>query len=243
MPKDEAFYDNPEVRANYLAHRTRPDNPNDALECPLFLELAGNLSNLDIVDLGCGDASFGKEALLQGARSYTGIEVSKAMVDIAHQTLANTSGKVHHESIETWRTPGEQADLVSSRLALNYVENLKPVFQEIYKVLRPGGRVIVSVEHPVITSNFASLAEGRRTTWLVDNYFKPGARVHKWLGHEVTKYHHTLEEYFERVTEAGFELEAVRESRPKKDNFLSEEEYNRRLRIPLFLFIAARKPK
>lgn len=242
MTSDEAFFDNLNVRAYYLAHRGQPDNPNDALERPLFLELAGDLSNLDIVDLGCGDASFGKEALLQGARSYTGIEVSKAMVNVASETLVNTSGKVHHESIETWRAEGEQADLVSSRLALNYVEHLKPVFQEIYKVLRPGGRMIVSVEHPVITSNFASLAAGRRTTWLVDNYFKSGARVHLWLGQEITKYHHTLEEYFDLIIDAGFELERVRESRPQKDNFLSQAEYERRLRIPLFLFIVARKP-
>lgn len=132
---------------------------------------------------------------------------------------------------------------MSSRLALNYVEKLQPVFQEIYKALRPSGRAIVSIEHPIITSNFASLAAGRRTTWLVDNYFKPGARVHRWLGHEVTKYHHTLEEYLDLVTTTGFELERVRESRPQRDNFLSEQEYERRLRIPLFLFIAAQKPE
>lgn len=113
----------------------------------------------------------------------------------------------------------------------------------MYKALRPDGRAIVSIEHPVITSNFASLADGRRTTWLVDNYFKSGARVHTWLGHQVTKYHHTLEEYFDLAIDAGFELERVRESRPQKDNFLNEEEYERRLRIPLFLFIAVHKPK
>lgn len=242
MTGDKAFYDNTEVRAKYLAHRARPDNPNNTLERPLFLELAGDLSNLDLVDLGCGDASFGKEALLQGARSYIGIEVSQAMVDIARQTLVNTSGKIHHESMEAWRAQSERADLVSSRLALNYVEHLEPVFQEMYKALRPGGRMIVSVEHPVITSNFASLAAGRRSTWLVDNYFNSGARVHLWLGQQVTKYHHTLEEYFDLVTGVSFKLERVRESRPRKDSFLSEEEYERRLRIPLFLFIVARKP-
>jgi SAM-dependent methyltransferase len=243
MSEDKEFYDIPEVLEYYLAHRERPDNPNNALERPLFLELAGNLTNLDIIDLGCGDASFGKDALLQGARSYEGIEVSSSMLDIARQTLAGTSGKVRHESIQTWKAKAEQFDLVSSRLALNYVENLKPVFQEIYKVLRSGGRAIISIEHPVITSNFASLAEGRRTTWLVDNYFNSGARKHVWLGSEVTKYHHTLEEYFNLVKDTGFELTCVRESCPKRENFFSETEYERRLRIPLFLFLVACKPK
>jgi trans-aconitate methyltransferase len=137
-----------------------------------------------------------KRLCFKGRDRITGIEISKAMVDIARQMLANTLGKIHHESIETWRAQGEQADLVSSRLALHYVENLKRVFQEMYKALCPGGRVVVSVEHPIITSNFANLAENHRTTWLVDNYFKSGARVHTWLGHEVTKYHYTARRVF-----------------------------------------------
>jgi SAM-dependent methyltransferase len=242
MLEDSEFYDNPNVQAYYRAHRAHTDNPNDALERPLFLELAGDLSNLDIIDLGCGNASFGREALLAGARSYTGVEVSHSMVALAQQMLVNTSGKVCHESIATWRSQPEQADLISSRLALHYVEHLAPVFREMYQSLRLGGRAIVSVEHPIITSSFASLANGRRTTWTVDDYFKPGARVHNWLGSQVTKYHHTLEEYFSLVTDSGFELESLRESCPRRENFLNEAEYDRRLRIPLFLFIAARKP-
>ncbi len=163
------------------------------------------------------------------------------MVDLALVQLTNTSGKVHHERLETWKAQSEQADLVSSRLALQYVENLEPVFREAYQALRPGGRMIFSVEHPVITSNFASLAEGRRTTWLVDDYFKPGARVHQWLGHEVMKYHRTIEEYFDLITTTGFELERIRESHPQPQNFSGQEEYERRMRIPLFLCISARK--
>lgn len=241
MAEHKEFYDNSDVRARYIAHRAQPDNPNDTLERPIFLELAGNLKQLDIIDLGCGDASFGRDALLQGARSYIGIEASSGMVDLALATLTNPSGTVHHGRIETWKAQSEQADLVSSRLAFQYVESLEPVFQEAYKALRPGGRMILSVEHPVITSNFVSLSEGRRTTWLVDHYFKPGARVHQWLGHEVTKYHRTLEAYFDLITAAGFELERMRESNPQPQNFSCQDEYERRLRIPLFLFISARK--
>ncbi|BAY66616.1 type 11 methyltransferase (plasmid) [Calothrix brevissima NIES-22] len=241
MSNHEEFYDNPDVRAKYIARRTQSDNPNDTLERPIFLELAGNLNQLDIIDLGCGDASFGKEALLQGARSYIGIEASSAMIDLALATLTNTSGKVYHERLETWKAQSEQADLVASRLAFQYVENLEPVFREAYQALRPGGRMILSVEHPVITSNFTSLAEGHRTTWLVDDYFKPGARSHQWLGHAVTKYHRTLEEYFDLIRMTGFKLEHIRESCPQPQNFSSQKEYERRMRIPLFLFLSARQ--
>lgn len=241
MSNHEEFYDNTDIRARYFAHRIQPDNPNNTLERPIFLDLVGNFNQLDIIDLGCGDASFGKEALLQGARSYIGIEASSTMVNAALAMLTNTSGKVRHQRIESWMAQSEQADLVSSRLALHYVENLEPVFQEAYQALRPGGRMIFSVEHPVITSNFASLAGGRRTTWLVDDYFKPGARAHQWLGHEVTKYHRTLEEYFDLITMTGFQLERIRESCPQPQHFSRQEEYERRMRIPLFLFISAHK--
>lgn len=242
MPNDKPFYDNPAVQETYFSHRDRPDNPNDTLEHPIFLDLAGNLAGLDIIDLGCGDASFGKEAFEQSAQSYLGIEVSVAMLGRARKTLEGTPGKVHRESIETWRANENVANLVVSRLALHYIEDLRSVFKEIYKALRPGGQLMLSVEHPVITSSYTSLAQGKRTSWTVDDYFKPGARVHTWLGQEVTKYHHTLEDYFDLVADVGFALERIRESRPQRGNFHSEQEYERRLRIPLFLFIAARKP-
>ena len=224
-----------------FAHRKRPDNPNDTLERPIFLDMAGNFHNLDIIDLGCGDALFGKEALANGARSYQGIEVSQGMVDIARQVLKGTAGDVQQQSIEAWQAEPETADLVSSRLSLNYIEQPSSVFAEVYKALRPEGRFILSVEHPIITSNFANLEKGQRTSWVVDDYFESGARVHTWLGEEITKYHHTLENWLNLFKDAGLHIETIRESRPDKANFQSVQEYERRLRIPLFLFISSLK--
>jgi SAM-dependent methyltransferase/predicted acetyltransferase len=242
MPDSEAFYDRDDVLENYLQHRRRPDNPNDAVERPAFLQLAGDLKDLDIIDLGCGDALFGREALERGARSYVGVEVSESMATLAQRNLAGLAGRIEHASIEDWRAEPATADLVTSRLALNYIEDLAGIFRHMHESLRPGGRVVLSVEHPVITSSFESLASGRRSNWLVDDYFRTGPRPHRWLGHEVLKYHRTLDDYLDLVQNSGMLLERVRESRPSRENFQSEEEYQRRLRIPLFLMIAARKP-
>lgn len=241
MSSDEPFFDKANIQEIYQAHRKRLDNPNDTLENPVFLELAGALQHLDIIDLGCGDALFGQEALAKGAGSYLGIELSKEMVELAKANLLGTTGKVRHERIEDWRAEPEQANLACSRLSLNYIEDLSPVFREVYKALRAGGRFVVSIEHPVISSNYAHVETGLRTSWVVDDYFKSGARVHTWHGEEVTKYHHTLEGWLWLFKDAGFQILDIRESHPQKENFQDIDEYERRLRIPLFLFVSAQK--
>ena len=55
------------------------------------------------------------------------------------------------------------------------------------------------------------------------------------------KHHRTIEDYFHAVQKAGFTVDSLRESRPDRHHFLDQATYERRLRIPLFLFVAAQK--
>jgi SAM-dependent methyltransferase len=173
------FYDDERVLATYLAGRqTRVDSPNRVLEKPVFDDLAGDLAGLRILDLGCGTASFGREALERGCRSYLGIDGSENMIRLATKTLAGTSGEVTRATIETWHYPRQQFDLVASRLALHYVEDINALFARVFHALVPGGRFIFSVEHPVITScDRAWQAGGPRQHWIVDDYFETGPRI------------------------------------------------------------------
>jgi hypothetical protein len=57
----------------------------------------------------------------------------------------------------------------------------------------------------------------------------------------VSKYHRTVEDYFRALQAAGFVVEQLRESRPQRERFADAQVYERRLRIPLFLFLAGRK--
>lgn len=237
------FYDDAGVFATYQRSRARDETPNDTLEKPDLLDLIGEVTGLRIVDLGCGDAQIGRELLAAGAASYLGVEPSQNMLQLARETLEGTAGQATQATIEAWAYPPSSADLVISRLALHYVENVEQTFRGCFEALNPGGRLVFSVEHPVITSCDRGWQPGApRGDWLVDAYHVHGRRVTHWMGQEVVKYHRTVEAYFGGLQRAGFIVEALREADPRREAFLREETYQRRLRIPLFLLLAARKP-
>lgn len=238
-----AFYDDDAIFNTYLARRQRADNPNDTMEKPVILELIGEFTNQRILDLGCGDAAFGREALKKGCQSYLGLEGSSNMVNVAQQTLAGTPGRVVQAAIEHWDYPVQAFDLVVSRLVFHYLQDIDAIFRQVYRTLTPTGRFVFSVEHPVITScDRGWQGIGKRQDWVVDNYFDAGQRITSWMGGQVIKYHRTVENYFSSLQRAGFFMESLREAEPHPAQFGNDDEtYQRRKRIPLFLMMAGQK--
>lgn len=234
------YYDNQEFYTKYTLKRTSKDNPNDTIEKPIFVELMGNVSQLNILDLGCGDGKLGIDLVNDGCKSYLGIEGSTNMYSSAVNNLKSfTNTHLVHSTIEDWNFPKNSFDLVVSRLVVHYIQDIQALFEKIYHSLTAGGKFIFSIEHPIITSTLQS--NGQRTNWVVDNYFIPGIREQQWLGATVYKYHRTVEDYFQALKSVGFNIESLKESVPKKENFESEETFIRRLRIPLFLFFSSTK--
>ncbi|MFK7801515.1 MAG: class I SAM-dependent methyltransferase [Anaerolineae bacterium] len=222
--------------------RNRPEAPNDTLEKPVILELAGNIAGKRVLDLGCGDAKFGLDLIEMGCQSYFGIDGSQNMIELAQQTLKDSAGHAEQSDLENWAYPTEQFDLVFSRLVLHYIEDISSLFEMIAGSLAQDGQFVFSVEHPVITSSEKRWkGRGKRQDWLVDNYFHPGRRENSWLGGQVVKYHRTIEHHFSALQNAGFQVESLREAEPLRERFLTDESFERRQRIPLFLIMSAKK--
>lgn len=240
--KGSQFYDDEQLLNKYLERRRWNENANDTIEKPVFMDLIGDVTEKNVLDLGCGTAAFGKELLGLGARSYTGIEGSKKMVELAQETLPKANGKVIHTAIEAWDFPASSYDMVVSRLVLHYINDIDTLFDQVYNALAQEGAFIFSVEHPVITSSYGTAkTEGLKQSWIVDQYFHTGPREQDWLGGKVIKYHRTIEDYFGGLQKAGFVIESLKESKPREENFHNPETYHRRMKIPLFLLIKARK--
>jgi SAM-dependent methyltransferase/8-oxo-dGTP pyrophosphatase MutT (NUDIX family) len=235
-----AFYDDDRVFATYQAHRARSSNPNDTIEEPAFVVVLGEVRGLRVLDLGCGDGRFGARLLGHGCAHYVGVEASRNMLHLAQQTLDGTRSVVHAGRIEDFVPEPASFDVVVSRLALHYVEDLEPVFGRARRALVDSGRLVFTVEHPVITSSDAAWqGRGQRQAWLVDDYFRTGRRETNWLGARVVKFHRTIDDYVRLVEAAGLELETLHEPAPRPDR-VGEDEFRRRQRIPLFLLLSAR---
>jgi SAM-dependent methyltransferase len=239
--KGSSVYDNNDFFNNYLARRNRDESPNNVIEQPIISELVGDVRGKTVLDLGCGDVGFGLQLLEEGCGFFEGVEGSSKMASEARRILSGTNSQISHSALEQWEFPIDTYDLVTSRLVFHYIEDLQTVFNNVHTALKDG-KFVFSVQHPVLTSNVQSAAiSGRRTDWILDNYFDIGKREEPWIDQIVVKYHRTIEDYFRILKNAGFHIEDLREGIPQRENFKDEEEFKRRMRIPLFLVFSCRK--
>jgi SAM-dependent methyltransferase len=234
-----AFYDDYELFERYQQHRAWPLNPNIVMEGPALFDELGPVSGLRVLDLGCGDAEIGRELLNAGAARYRGIDGSTRMVQAAQLILKDTTGEAVLCDIEDLAEPAESFDLVISRMALHYVADLGGVLRACRVCLAPGGRLLFTVVHPVITSHDArENSTEARQNWVVDDYFNTGPRDQQWLGTRTVWHHRTVEDYVTELCNAGFALTNLRECAPRRERFDDDAEFERRRRIPLVLLLA-----
>ncbi|WLD94760.1 class I SAM-dependent methyltransferase [Alkalihalobacillus sp. AL-G] len=236
------YYDENAFFEAFQKRRDRPESPNNAIEGPALISMLDGVDGKSVLDLGCGTGDFGAELFQIGAVNYHGVDGSERMIEAARVKLKDTNAKLWQGHLEEIQIQESVYDLIVSRLAFHYLKDVKPLFKKVYLALPLNGRLVFSVQHPVLTASMKSTGEGKRTDWIVDDYFHSGERIEPWINQEnVRKYHRTVEQYVTALLEAGFQLEGLKEGTPERRYFESDEEYERRLRIPLVLVLSATK--
>jgi SAM-dependent methyltransferase len=135
-------------------------------------------------------------------------------------------------------------DLAYSSLALHYVEDLAGLFATVHRALVPGGRLVFSVEHPILTAPTHpqwSLDPAGRRTWPIDRYLVEGPRTTDWIAAGVIKQHRTVATTLNHLLRPGFTLSHVEEWGPTDVQIAAQPDWAEARDRPMFLLVAARR--
>ncbi|MGH9209151.1 MAG: DUF4184 family protein [Acidimicrobiales bacterium] len=139
-----------DVAEGYTRWAPRYDGPNPAIraEEPVVHGLLAGLPSGAALDAACGTGRHAAKLVELGHR-VVGVDSTEAMLDVARVKVPEADfrpGRLQDLPLED-----ASVDLVTCALALTHVADLGPVIREFARVVRPGGRVVLSDMHPAMT--------------------------------------------------------------------------------------------
>ncbi|WP_427893137.1 methyltransferase domain-containing protein [Kribbella sp. GL6] len=143
----------PKTDYNEFAEAYSTDNETNLLnghyERPAMLNLAGDVTGRRILDVGCGAGPLAAALRDRGA-IMTGFDQSSAMVELARRRLGDDIDLTVGDLAEPLPYDDAAFDDVVASLVLHYLEDWTKPLAELRRVLKPGGRLILSVNHPIL---------------------------------------------------------------------------------------------
>lgn len=174
-------------------------NPLQALEEPVLRSAVGDPRGLAALDLGCGTGRHSLWLAAKGA-AVTALDFSAGMLTEARRKPgAEEIRFLVHDLHEPLPFAGRQFDLVISSLVLEHIGELDRFFAEARRVLKPGGRAVISTMHPAM---FLRGSQARFTDPTSGELVQPGSHAH------------SLSAFVMAAVRAGFQLAEMREFSP-----------------------------
>jgi SAM-dependent methyltransferase len=183
-------------------------NANNAR--PEMIRLAGDVAGLEILDAGCGSGPL-MEALRAKDAVVSGFDLSPAMVELARRKLGADADVRVADLGAPLPYPDEAFDLVVASLSLHYVEDWASTLAELRRVLRPAGRLVVSIIHPAVYAIVYPEADYFALTQYSEDYDFGEGTV--WM----TYWHRPLQDVINTFIHAGFGIKTVTEPPPAAD--------------------------
>lgn len=134
-----------EIQTRY----TKESSSSCNLGCGSNLDYLKITSGESILDLGCGRGNETiQAALLTGPKGKaTGLDITQAMIDAARSNAKEadiTNASFILSDIENLPFDPSVFDAVMSNCVINHAKSKEKVYREIYRVLKYGGRFIIS---------------------------------------------------------------------------------------------------
>lgn len=137
------------VAEGYDAWSASYDDPGNGLLAPDLARVTAFIDGHQgdvAVDIACGTGRYAEWLVAQGYQ-VVGVDSSPGMLEVARTKLPAVDFRIG--DLGALPVSSGQADLAVCALALTHVEHLEAPYRELARVLRPGGRLVVSDTHPL----------------------------------------------------------------------------------------------
>lgn len=212
------------------------------------LNLLGTVSGQRILEIGCGGGQNCVALARQGA-SVIGVDVSDAQIDFARRLATDEGVAVDFhrgDAADLAFVPDASQDQVLAVYIFPYLEDAAAVLVECARVLRPGGQIILSQDHPIRACYWDEeyREEGILPT---RSYFEQ--RPLRWAyletGTPMVSHHRTVGQWFSLLHESGLAVQQILEfplpdgvaDNPWADEYTSEVA----IHLPQTMILAAHK--
>jgi ubiquinone/menaquinone biosynthesis C-methylase UbiE len=178
-----------------------------------FVDRLGLPRGASVLDAGCGPGYL-LEALAARQFRVAGLDASQRMVETARRRVVNAkpafSPRFKQASIDRLPYRSETFDLVCSTGVIEYLPQDGPVLGEFYRVLKPGGHLIVATTNAWSPINWLEsvIETAKRQSWLRVPFNAVWQRLGQRpvLPRHFTVRRHSPRDFREELKQVGFQF-------------------------------------
>lgn len=233
----------------YNNHLANDDTYHAKVVLPNLLRVVDLKPHESLLELGCGQGFF-VEAFAKTSKKVTGVDVGRALITKAKERGVSATfivGSADDLAI----LKGQTFDVVTIILALQNMKQLSAVCKNIARLLAPGGRVVLVLNHPAFRipklTSWGTDQDAKVQYRRVDGYMSeveatidmtPGRTTKKEY---TVSYHRPLQVYAKAFAKEGFAITKLEEwisHRRSEPGPWAKAENTARKEIPLFMCLA-----
>lgn len=242
------------ARAGYDVYR-------DHLNTPAFFEMLPEVAGLAGLDIGCGEGHNTRLLAGRGAR-VKAIDISEVFIHYAKQSEEAEPLGIAYQIASALDLPfaDGEFDFAVAFMSLMDIPETDRVLGEAFRVLRPGGFLQFSIEHPCFaTPHRRNLRDVEGLTYAVEvgGYFRQlRGEIAEWIfgatPPDVRKQHRmfktprftrTMGQWLNSLLDSGFAIDRIEEPRPSVETVRSCPRLQDARVVAYFLHVRARKPE
>ncbi len=195
--------------AQSYSNKIEYNSHNALYERPATLSLLPDVLGKKVLDAGCGPGKYSEWLLHKGA-DVTSIDYSDEMISLTKEKVGSDSRVIKANlNFPLDFLKDAEFDLIISSMVVHYIKDWRALFSEFNRVLKKGGAIVFSTDHPF--AEFYNHQEG--------NYFETELLTEKWTGYgiEMSFFRRPLSEIFKVLKDCDFKFDELLEPEPVEE--------------------------